>query len=390
MRLPLPILLLLAACSSNEPTGGEPIPAFVSIHASAGYACGLAADGIAWCWGNPMTVLGNGLAGSNLIYTPEPALNGVRFASLSFGSIHACGIGLDEVAYCWGQSGEGAVGTGHPANTTEPTPAPIEPPGAFTQVAAGLLHSCGLTAGGAAYCWGSNDSGELGDGTGTNRLRPTPVAGGHTFATVATGLGPGDLNDQNSCALTAEGAAWCWGANGSGALGDGSTSANSFSPVAVSGGLSFASLDVTGGLVCGITTGSDLYCWGRGDRAPALVPGGLKWSRISVSTDHLCGVTTDARIYCWGENRSGQLGIGPGTDVFIGEPTPIAGPAGLTWRDVSAGVGQTCAIASDDTSWCWGFGEGGELGIGVLPAHTPPYLAFSPVRIARTRAANSP
>jgi alpha-tubulin suppressor-like RCC1 family protein len=71
----------------------------------------------------------------------------------------------------------------------------------------------------------------------------------------------------------------------------------------------------------------------------------------------------------------------------VGEPTRIAGPAGLTWRDVSTGAAHTCAIATDDTTWCWGFGEAGELGIGELPPHTPLYVAFSPMRTASTRAA---
>jgi alpha-tubulin suppressor-like RCC1 family protein len=386
MRFPLLLLLLLAACSGSEPAGGEPIPAFVSIHASDDYACGLAADGIAWCWGDPMGVLGNGLGGSNLIYAPEPALNGVRFASLSFGADHACGIGLDGVGYCWGLNGEGAVGTGRPASTTEPTPAPVAGGLTLTQVAAGRVHSCGLAPNGAAWCWGSNDIGELGDGTGTPRLVPTPVAGSQAFTAISSRRGSEDLNDQNTCALTADGAAWCWGGNSGGALGNGSASANSFAPVAVAGELTFVSLEATGGYVCGITTAADLYCWGRGDRAPAPVPGGLQWSRISVGAQHLCGITTNGLIYCWGDNRWGQLGIGPGSEPFVGEPTPIAGPTGTTWRDVSVGYGHTCAIATDGTSWCWGFGEAGELGIGELPPHTPPYLAFSPVRTTRTRA----
>jgi alpha-tubulin suppressor-like RCC1 family protein len=387
MRSSLLVLILLAACSGSEPTGGEPIPAFVSIQAGDDYACGLAADGIAWCWGSSISGFGDGLGGTNPEYTPRPALSGVRFASLALGSQHACGIGLDGVAYCWGLNGEGAVGTGIPAGASEPSPAPVGGGLGLTQVAAGLVHSCGLTAIGAAWCWGSNDIGELGDGTNTNRLTPTPVAGGLTFAAISTRRGPGDLNDQNTCALTAGGAAWCWGGNGGGALGNGSASANAFAPVAVSGGLQFASLEATGGFVCGITTASDLYCWGRGDRTPALVPGGLEWSRISVSLGHLCGITTAGLIYCWGENRFGQLGIGPGTEPFVGEPTRIAGPAGLTWRDVSTGAGHTCAIATDDTTWCWGFGEAGELGIGELPAHTIPYVAFSPMQTTRTRAA---
>src|SRR3989449_9469092 len=83
----------------------------------------------------------------------------------------------------------------------------------FARVSAGGAHTCGVTSGGAAYCWGSKGDGELGDGTTADRLSPVPVAGGVSFAAVSAGF-------AHTCGVTAGGAAYCWGYNGSGGRGD--------------------------------------------------------------------------------------------------------------------------------------------------------------------------
>ena len=109
------------------------------------------------------------------------------------------------------------------------------PPAA--RFSAGSAHTCGLTTGGAAYCWGSNGYGQLGDGTSGNRTSPVAVAGGLTFQALSAG-------QSHTCGLTAGGAAYCWGANSLGQLGDG-TSSNRTSPVAVAGGVVFGTSAVT-------------------------------------------------------------------------------------------------------------------------------------------------
>ncbi|MDP3775419.1 MAG: IPT/TIG domain-containing protein, partial [Gemmatimonadales bacterium] len=123
-----------------------------------------------------------------------------------------------------------------------------------TSLTAGGGHTCGLTSGGAAYCWGGNGSGQLGDGSTTQRPTPVAVAGGITFASLAPGGG-------RTCGVTSGGAGYCWGVNSDGQLGDGSTTQRS-TPVAVAGGLTFASLTAGGGHTCGVTSGGAAYCWG--------------------------------------------------------------------------------------------------------------------------------
>ncbi len=139
----------------------------------------------------------------------------------------------------------------------------------FARVSAEGAHTCGVTSGGAAYCWGYNGDGELGDGTTADRLSPVPVGGGVSFAAVSAGDG-GD-----TCGVTAGGAAYCWGDNSLGELGDGTTT-NRSSPVLVAGGVSFAA--------------------------------------VSAGDIHTCGVTAGGAASCWGLNSAGQLGDGTTTD----------------------------------------------------------------------------
>jgi alpha-tubulin suppressor-like RCC1 family protein len=121
------------------------------------------------------------------------------------------------VAYCWGRNDEGQVGDGTTAHRS--TPAPVAAPAGveFVVIDAGVWSTCAVARSGAAYCWGVNDDGQLGDGTTTGRTSPTLVAApvGIAFATIDVGL-------RHTCALSVTGAAYCWGSNGQGRVGDGS------------------------------------------------------------------------------------------------------------------------------------------------------------------------
>jgi len=147
-------------------------------------------------------------------------------------------------------------------------------------------HTCGMTLGGEAYCWGGNSSGQLGNGSTTDASTPVLVAGDLTFAMLTAGGG-------YSCGVTASGAAYCWGDNGTGQLGNGSTT-DSSTPLAVTGSLSFASV------------------------AAAPAEGGLGVASDD-SAAHTCGITKAGVVYCWGWNVLGQLGNG----TLTGSSTPI-------------------------------------------------------------------
>ena len=198
----------------------------------------------------------------------------------------------------------------------------------FEAVFAGGAHTCALTAiPGAAYCWGRGESGQLGvpppsttcvtdAGPYSCSMVPVPVGGGLTFETLAGG-------GAHTCALTIDGAAYCWGNNAYGQLGDGSTT-NRNVPVQVAGGLTFASIDAGASHTCALTSAGNTYCWGRNNRGqlgngttngstvPVAVTGSLTFQLVAAggfSIGHTCALTNQ-HAYCWGDNERGQLGNG--------------------------------------------------------------------------------
>lgn len=291
---------------------------------------------------------------------------------------------MESLSYCWGRNYVGSLGAGDPPNTFSASPKVVSGSLQFAQIDAGLLHTCGVTTDSVPYCWGDNNSGQLGTGDQDFRNVPTAVGGGLRFVNISNHQGSGGQIDQNSCALTIEGAAWCWGGNQGGALGNGSPDTWSLTPVPVSGGHVFRELSATGGFVCAITTGAELYCWGRGARDPVLVSGGLQWLSISVGPSHNCGISTTAHLYCWGANDWGELGLGTAAPEPTLTPTPVTG--GRTWRQVTVGEAHTCAIEATGGTWCWGYGELGELGIGdQSPGEPGTYFSSIPLAVATVR-----
>ena len=211
---------------------------FVEVSAGAGATCGLTGDGKAWCWGsNSSGAVGAGdwtvayTAPANV--TPRPVSGGLTFRSLSAGYIHVCGLTTSGAAYCWGSNSQGQLLVGNSTNANAPVP--VGGGLAFADISAGAQHTCAVTTAGAAYCWGYNHSGELGDGTTsyTPLTTPTPVTGGLTFVSVSAG-------EYATCGIAAGGAAYCWGSNSSGQLGVGTVAYDVMpTPTPVTGGLLF-------------------------------------------------------------------------------------------------------------------------------------------------------
>ncbi|MFN0099926.1 MAG: hypothetical protein ACKVS7_14735 [Gemmatimonadaceae bacterium] len=249
---------------------------------------------------------------------------------------------------------------------------PADPASQLRSLALGAFHSCGLTDDGAAWCWGDNSNGQLGDGTLTTRLVPTAVSGGHTFETLSAGL-------LHTCGTTASGDGYCWGFNTYGQLGDGSTTSRSV-PTLVGGNLDFATIDVAAFHSCAVTTAGAAYCWGRnadqqlGDgtttqrETPTPVSGSRTYVGITAGYSHSCALATTGTAYCWGFNISGALGDGTITSRAV--PTAVAG--GRTFARLEAGTGYTCAIETTGAAVCWGANLAGQLGDGTSTTRLAP------------------
>src|SRR6266480_3330669 len=290
---------------------------FATVSAGIRHTCGLTVTGSAYCWGeNIVGQLGDGTTTDRL--TPVLLSGDVTFASVSASGQFTCGVTAAGAAYCWGENFRGQLGDG--TTTDRLTPVLLVGGVSFTAVRAGDYHTCGVTAAGAAYCWGNNSDGELGDETTTSRSTPGLVAGGVSFATVSA------AGQDHTCGLTTAGSAYCWGYNGFGELGDGTTTSRT-SPVLVVGGVTFAAVSARGGVyTCGVTAAGAAYCWGdNGDgklgdgtttsrTSPVLVSGGVTFAAVRANEYHTCGVTAAGAAYCWGQNGSGQLGDGTTID----------------------------------------------------------------------------
>ena len=265
-----------------------------------------------------------------------PVAGGLTFATVSTSFTHTCGVTTSGAAYCW----DGG------------TPVPVPVPGGltFAAVSAGGGHTCGVTTAGAAYCWGMNTLGELGTGTLTGPEQcddgnggsyacstiPVAVAGGLTFASVRTGY-------SHTCGVTTSGGAYCWGNNLHGLIGYGTPP--------------------TGPEQCADV--ADIEEWSDPvpcSRAPALVTSGINFASLTTGGRDwfACGLTSTGVAYCWGDS-----GFGGGT-------APAAVRGGPTFATLSAGLHSTCGVTTGGVAYCWGGNSRGELGDGTTTPRSEP------------------
>ncbi len=335
-------------------------------------------------------------SGLNAAIANPKALTFVQVSS-GEGGVAPCAITSSGAAYCWGANTFGELGTGSPR---ELSTAPVAVAGGlrFVQMSEGGA-TCGLTITGAAYCWGDNTWGELGNGSTTHDSDiPVAVNGGLTFTAVSAGF-------THTCAITAQGAAYCWGLNIYGQLGAGSTVDSAPTPVQVAGGLSFSQLSAGDAFTCGLTGVGGAYCWGTDSygelgtmataracrwptdivscsRAPVAVSGGLTFATVSAGRHAACALTPEGTAYCWGDNTYGQLGTGSTTgpqlcypvdaDPSPCSPTPVAVAGSITFAAINAGDDYVCALTTGGTVYCWGDNNYGQLGNGTMTGSSTP------------------
>ncbi len=344
---------------------------YAGVAAGTAHSCGVAADGAAYCWGyNLFAQLGNGDRSGAAQATPVLVGGGISLAAVSAAGGtdtdiggHTCGLTAAGAAYCWGFNTFGQLGAGTspgpeqcPASQSAcaATPVPVVGGCSFAAMSAGHGHTCAITSAGAAWCWGFQLAGELGNGVAGTQSSPVAVVGGVSFAQVSAGY-------YHTCGVTAAGAAHCWGLNRAGQLGDGSTTDRT-TPVPVSGGVSFTAVSAGADHTCGVTSAGAAWCWGFNgngelgdgsttDRlAPVPVTGGVSFAAVSAGTAHTCGVTSAGAAHCWGYNGQGQLG--DRTDTTGPSPVPVAG--GLSFASLSAGAFHSCGMTGGGAIYCSG------------------------------------
>ncbi|HJQ18785.1 MAG TPA: hypothetical protein VJ867_00460 [Gemmatimonadaceae bacterium] len=247
----------------------------------------------------------------------------------------------------------------------------------FVAVAAGKEHTCALTSDGTAYCWGSNESGQLGVPAGTSRCmrgdrpipcesRPVAVSGGLKFRKITAGA-------LHTCAITTTARVYCWGDNLFGQLGDPAVRQTSEpNPVVLAD--PFDDIAAGGVHTCAVRTDGTAFCWGSnidgqigvttigaGTASPLVVQTTQRFASIAAGARRTCARTGDGGVYCWGATWVARQG---GIEVVRDESNPVRIPNPAT-RQLAVGGVSTCGVTDENVAYCWEGNPSGTLGNGT-------------------------
>ena len=343
-----------------------------SLSFTGAHTCALMDTGGVKCWGfNFYGQLGDA---TSMNRTSPANVSGLPsgLAGISAGGVHTCAVLSTGGAKCWGQNHYGQLGDGTTSSRINPITV-RELPIALFSISSGGYHTCSILLTGEAKCWGSNNYGELGDGTTNSSVSPIDVTGLSSVARViSAGIRYGG---SHTCAILDPGTAKCWGVNRFGQLGNGTTE-NSFEPVNVVG-LSTGVSSISCGVehTCALLDTGGIECWGYNssgqlgdgttdDRTTPVVVSGLTTGVVAVSAGyrHTCALLDTGAVKCWGENNDGQLG--DETTNRSSTPVDVSGlSAGVS--TISTGGDHTCALLETDGIKCWGDNLNGQIGDGT-------------------------
>ncbi|MEI2711383.1 MAG: CARDB domain-containing protein [Chitinophagaceae bacterium] len=404
---------VLGLCLQADPaSAADPLIA-QTVTTGQAHTCAIQNSGQAVCWGNNYQgQLGTGNAADRLVPTP---VQGITDAiAISAGGHHTCAIRTSGQAYCWGSNSSGQIGDGttnyYDENFNEVVndrhvPTPVQGLSDAIAISAGYDYTCAIRTSGQAVCWGSNDYGQIGDGTyshyddvaqqflDNDRLVPTPVVGLADAKTISSG----GVEDVHTCAIRNSGQAVCWGSNRNGEIGDGThtywdqndvkVDNDRLTPTAVQGLADAESISAGGDHSCAVRTSGQAVCWGGnqygqlGDGTvvdhllPTAIPGlGDTKSIIDGSPyvgEYTCAVRDSGQVLCWGWNWAGGPDL-PGPASYA----PVA-IAGLTDADsFAASWYHSCAIRTSGEVACWGANHAGQIGDGTTVDRVDPTTVF--------------
>ena len=294
----------------------------------------------------------------------DPELALADATHIALGGLHSCARRVLGEVVCWGMNDNSQLGDR--TRTTRLVPVPVVGLGNPAQLTAGHEHTCARYDSGSVVCWGDNYYGALGDGTAMGddgwyfRMTPVPVKGlvGATEISARSG---------STCARLASGSVMCWGFNGFGQLGDGTTDHRP-APVAVNGTDDAVAISVGSSHACAVRSTGSVVCWGSNEygqlgdgttadrHSPQPVDGMTDAVGIAAGSTHSCARRATGAVVCWGRNSFGELG--DGTTQSRLTATPVAGLGDAV--ELTVGGHRTCARRTGGSVMCWGFGQLGD------------------------------
>ena len=366
------VLVMPAATADAAPSKASTV--------SAGYlhTCAVTSKGAARCWGaNEYGQLGNNSTTDSS--TPVGVYGlGSKVKNITSGYLHSCALTTNGRVWCWGNNTYGQLGNNSTTNSARPVAVAGLGRG-VRAIDAGWFDTCAITARGAVKCWGNNSYGQLGNNTTTSSLTPVQVHG------LTRGAKAVSASYFHTCAITAKGAAKCWGNNSWGELGD-NTANESARPVGVYG-LNKRVKQISAGYTstCAVTTKGAAKCWGSnlygqlGDNSttttgkPVNVYGlGSDIKSVKAGGYHACALTTAGGVRCWGLNDEGQLG----DNSTISSLKPVVVATADKMRVITSGFEHTCAMTAQRAITCWGYNQRGQLGDNSTANRSQPVTVF--------------
>ncbi|MEV7624178.1 hypothetical protein [Actinoplanes sp. NPDC089786] len=364
-----------------------------SITAGRAHSCATTSVGRVYCWGSDSDgQLGDGPPLTSVSRAvPVSAPSGMPVVvQVDAGEEHTCALEHNGAVFCWGDNSSGQLGAGD--TNDRDAPVAVRFPAGFllVEVTTGENHSCAIDEQGAAWCWGRNAEGQLGTGGTTDSNEPLRVSDATGLTDPVVDIAAGG---NTTCAATADGVAWCWGAGDRGQLGDGAaTDAGRPVRIATSGPLNDVAVrQIAVGKQQSCAVGEDgrASCWGRtatGQENRPKAAGGPGFRQVAVGGEHVCGVDIQQAGWCWGTGAEGQLGNGGTADRLV--PTRLDSDNEL--RDLDSGDQHSCALDRRYIAYCWGNDGAGRLGAGASGASRVPLrvegLPRSPSAVTGVRA----
>lgn len=354
------------------------------------HTCVLSDEGTARCWGpNNHGQLGDGTNTGEacgvleVCKTSAVAVVGIeKLRAVEAGKHHSCASDGHKL-WCWGENAGGQLGLGRTGGrmctagpTCEPAPLEVEGVDAIVDIAAGERHTCASDPEGEAWCWGANATGQLGDGTTDPHTTPQAVTGLHGVVRLASAL-------ATVCAVLDDASLVCWGANDKGQLGTGERDMSAHpEPARVPDLAGIVDVALAAAHGCAVDTDGRVWCWGAsiggvlGSATAATQPprevAGVKHAvEVTVGLGHSCARNRAGEVWCWGSNAYGQLGRAPADAEPHPEPARVEGIPDPAIA-LAAGDEHVCALLDDGNVWCWGSNALAALAQGALDSDPHP------------------